>query len=252
MVEKYYTTKVIGPRTLLLAPKAPNNTVKIDRFRIESINFTNNVSVKVGDNVQVDINNTYNSYYKCNYIYKENSSYYRINEFEENDSSVYILPLLEIQNNELLLDKVFINAYIAHYDFQNNLGEYVYLMYRYLNIGYYARFTKALQELDNCTFYQKDKDKRFDCFIFKIKESYIEDIKLIMKGKFSSISDKAKTLILRFNNQTNPDTPLYQILYKGELRRNELETMLGVTMPNGIDYASIPNIEDETWSYSKN
>ncbi len=255
MVEaKLYDTRMISPRAILLKPKTPSNSIYMDKFHIEEVEFTSTESVKLGDRVKVSLDtssNSYNTYYNCNYMYKEDASNILVNEFEENDTSVYILPLLEIKSNHLLLDKTFVNCYIEHYDFKHPLGEFVYLIYRYLPVNYYAKFVSAFQNLDNCKYYQRDKDKRFDCFVLKIEDKFVKDVKLILEGKFSKISEEAKNLILRFHNQQNPETPLSQILYKGELRRNELEEFLDVKIPDNIDYATKPDIVNERWSYSK-
>jgi len=162
-------------------------------------------------------------------------------------SSIYILPLLGLKKEHLLLSTNFINAYVEHFDFKHNLGEYIYLIYRYIPIGYYAKFIEIIQKQQGCINHIKDSDKRFDCFIFKTNDEFINDVRLLLRGKYSKISDKAKRLILNFHNQNNPETPLAQILYKGNLRRNELEETFGCTMPDNIDFAEKCILEEERW-----
>jgi len=251
---KLYEINIFNPRTIIINPKIPVHKTYLDKYHIKDLNFNDNFRLKIGDDIPVDMkisNGTYKTYYKCNYIYKEDHWKIRINEFEENDASVYILPLLGLQKDNLLPQSNFINCYIQHYEYKHNLGDYIYLMYRYIPVPYYAKFITALQKQEDCVFYQKDKDKRFDCFGFKTKEKFKEDINLILKGKFSHISEEAKGLILSFHSQTNPETPLSQILYKGVLRRNELEEALGLTLPEDVDYGEMPKISDNTWFNQK-
>lgn len=251
---KPYETVILNPKTIILETKVPARKAYLDRYHLKKVTFDSEHSINLGDKIDVTFDlasNSYNTYYYCNYMYKEDSLRIRINEFEDTDSSIYILPLLGIKSQHLLLDKNFVNCYIKHYDLEYVPGEYAYLIYRYFPINYYASFIQIFQQQEGCIMHQKDKDQRFDLFVFKLKDYFIDDVNYILNGEFSKISDKAKKLILNFHNQTNSETPLYQILHKGHLRRNELESQLNIVLPEEIDYAEKPKLINETWKYSK-
>lgn len=242
-----FSVEVLNAKTIILTPKTPVSTIRLDKHHYKTITFTD-YSINIGDKVHFKTSSQ-DTYYKANFIYKEDKNRLRINEFENNVSSSYFLPLLNIKKDYLLMEHNFINCYYQHYNFKHNDGEYLYLVYRYSPISYYAKFIDILQKQDNCIQYLKDvNDNRFDCFVFKIIDnSVIKDIKLILDGKFSHISDKSKSVILNFHNQNKPDSPISQILNKGELRRNELEEYFGCKMPDNIDYAEKPKINEEIW-----
>jgi len=250
MIQQPFKLEVLNAKTIIIEPNIPFSKEWIDKFHLRKVNFSIDNKIEIGDKIDLDYNtsdNIYKSYYKVNFMYKEDKSKIRINEFEDTMSSIYITPLLGLKKEHLLLDTNFINTYIEHYNFKHNLGEYIYLIYRYIPIGYYAKFIEILQKQKGCINYLKDSDKRFDCFVFKTDEKFINDVKLLLKGKYSKISEEAKKLILNFHNQTNPETPLAQILYKGNLRRNELEETFGCIMPDNIDFAEKCNLNEETW-----
>lgn len=249
-----YDVKILNAKSLAVNLNAPNTKKFMDRFHIKSVKFNDVDSIKLGDEIPVVFKTKtgiYNTYYKANYIYKEDRDNIQINEFENTISTTYILPLIGIKKRNLLLDLNFVNCYIGHCNHEHEIGEYIYLMYRYTPTEYYGEFSKILQRQEGFTYYFKDVDQRFDCFIFKTKKVYIEDIKGILKGKYSFISNKTKKTILTYHDQNNPDAPIYQILFKGYLRRNELEESLGCTLPEDIDYESKPNINNEIWNYCK-
>lgn len=251
---QYFDISILNSKTLILNPKTPTFKSWLDKFHLKKVDFNSSFSLNIGDKVYIKYTNTmtpYETYYVNNHMYKEDKLRYRINEFEENVSSVYVLPLIGLKKEHLLMEHNFINCYAYHYNFKHKDGEYVYLIYRYLPITYYSKFIEAVQKQKHCIHYAKEQDQRFDCFIFKIEDKFINDAKLIMSGKFSKITDEAKKIILYFHNQTNPESPLSQVLYKGDLRRNELEMFFGCIMPDNIDFAEKPNKNEETWKMMK-
>jgi hypothetical protein len=250
-----YETKFLTPKSLLIDLRGPNKKKYLDRFHIESVNFNDDNSIKLGDKIPVTFktkSHIYDTYFKANYIYKDSNNRLRINEFENTLSTTYILPLLSIQKKNLLMDLNFINCYISHHNYDHSTGDYIYLIYRYTPTNYYSEFCSILKNQKNFISFSKEKDKRFDCFIFETKECFVNDINLILEGKYSLISNKAKQIILNFHNQQNSDSPLYQILFKGRLRRNELQESLGCSIPDDIDFEEKPNINKETWKYECN
>jgi hypothetical protein len=249
---------IINAKTLIITPKVPIYRKYGDTYHLKEVIFQNDFSIKCGDRIEVNYTNNlldkvYTSYFNSNFIYKEDDIKIRINEFEANTSSSYILPMININKDYLLTRSSFINCYIQHYDYKHDIGDYLYLMYRYIPVNFYARFVELISKKDDFLNHVKDKkDPRFDCFIFKLDEKYKKDINYIMNGNYSKIQESTKKLILNFHNITNEDNSIYQILYKGHLRRNELEEYFGCKMPEDIDYAEKPKMEEEIWNLNGN
>lgn len=241
--------EIVNGKSIVITPSSPTHKEWLDKYHLKKIEFSVNDKIELGQRINfIHPGTDYETYYVSNFMYKEDKVRFRINEFEDNTSSVYILPFLGIKKEYLLMDTCFINCYVQHYNFNHNVGEYLYLIYRYLPESFYAKFVDAIQKQPNCINYIKNEnDKRFDCFIFKINENKVNDIKLLLKGKYSKITEESKQQILKFHNQTNPESPLAQILYKGHLRKNELEERFGCILPDNIDYDNKPNINEEVW-----
>jgi len=256
MVEpKTYNAHIVNAKAIILESKIPTKKEYLDKYHLQSVEFNSGNTLSLGDKIDVVFNipgNTYNTYYHANFMYKQDTYSIKVNEFEETISTTYLLPLIGLKQEHLLVNKNLINCYVNHYDFSHSIGEYLYLIYRYMPINYYAKFIEVLQRQEGFTYYQKDRDKRFDCFIFKVNPQFIPDIKLILDGEYSKINPDTKKIILDFHNQQNPEAPLNQILNKGILRKNELEEALGCKLPNDIDYAEKPKLIEETWNYKKN
>lgn len=247
MVDTDNKIKILNPKSLTIEFKMPIKKEYLDKFHLSKIQYDEKNEIKIGDKINVSFNlptSQYSTYFIANYMYKEDINKIRINEFESNVSSTYILPLLGFSKNQLLIDYNLINVYAKHHSFDYEIGKYVYLVYRYMPISYYEKFVNALSNREDCLI--RRKEGRFDIFVFKVNK-HTEDIKKILDGKYSSITKEAKDKILKFHNQAKPETPLYQILYKGNLRKNELEQYLGTIIPEDIDLAEKPNMEEETW-----
>lgn len=249
-----FEISIINAKTLIITPKTPITRKYKDTYHLKEVIFQNDFSIKPGDKIEVDYTNNlldkvYTTYFNANFIYKEDDVRIRINEFESNTSSSYILPMINIDKDYLLTRSNLINCYIQHYDYKHEIGSYLYLIYRYIPVNFYARFVEIMTKKVGFLNHVKDKiDPRFDCFIFKLDEKFKKDIEYIIDGKYSKIKEDTKKLILRFHGIINEDNSIYQILYKGHLRRNELEEYFGCKLPDDIDYAEKPKQEEEIWN----
>ena len=67
-----------------------------------------------------------------------------------------------------------------------------------------------------------DPDKYHTLYKFKVPETWQNDINLIMEGKYSQISPKAKERIIEFH-ASNRNKPIGQVLYRCAARRQQME-----------------------------
>lgn len=246
-----FEVKHIDSRVVELKLKGPHHKEYVDNT-LYSIEFNKNNVIKLGDTIEVTIKymtQEYSTKYVINY-FEQFKSILMAHEFKVNLSTTYVMPLLGFNKDDMFINTNLINCYTSHYDYNHSPGEYLYLIYRYTPTNYYSLFKEAMQKQENFSIYVKDKDERFDCFVFKADLKLVEDVKLLMKGKYSHISKKAKEMIISYHKSNNPENRLNQILHRGHLRIKELEEQLGCKLPKNIDLEEMPNPLNEEWRYS--
>ena len=87
-------------------------------------------------------------------------------------------------------------------------------------------------------------------FLFDEPEEYSKDIRLIIEGKYSKISEKAKRRIINAYD-TNLSEKLSEILYKKENAYIALERALDVKIERGAEVYDIPDKDKEIFSYEQ-
>jgi hypothetical protein len=248
-----YKKKVIDAKTVEIELKAPYSKNYLDG-NLTGIIFNKNNKISIGDTISTEIETVtrkYQSIYKVNYLEMYKNMLF-IHEFKSNMSTKYILPLLGFNKDQMLIGLGLINCYLGHYNYKHDPGEYIYLIYKHSPTKFYQIFSDAIKKQRNFSYMEKDKDNRFDCFVFKTNPLFVEDVNILLTGKYSKISEDAKTKILKYHGSLHQDNELNQILYKGELRKTQLEKTLNCKIPDNIDYDEMPLLVNEVWNYSKN
>ncbi|MCP4255002.1 MAG: hypothetical protein GY775_16670 [Candidatus Scalindua sp.] len=241
-------------KTLNLIINSPIQRNKIED-NLFSIDINTEKNIKLGDKMPVNIKGSdfnYDTFYYVNKFEELDSKNFKIREFESNLSSTYLLPLLDLKRDTVILKQNFINCYLRHYNYKHETGEYLYLIYRWLPAKYYAEFVSLMSKLQGFNSYVKDKDKRFDVFVFKVNTNKVRDIKLILEGKYSKISETSKKLILLFHLHINSSDYLWKVLNKCNSLREQIGKDLNCKIPEDVDLEEKMKIIEETWSYSKN
>lgn len=257
MVKKntLYTAKFLNARNCIIEStyKSVYEWLNKKKGFISKIKINNENTYSLGDCVYFTIEQSgikYNTYYKINKIQINNNRNFQINEFNLNETSIFIVPLV-FGHNYIIKSKSFVNAYVRHYNYDSYIGEQLYVIYRYLPFESYGEMAKYIGKNPNFIDYVKDKDKRFDVFIMQVPEQFNNDTKLLMKGKFSKITEAAKHNILDFH-RFNTRSQIYQVLYKSEFLRKEKSNFLGVNIPEYLELRTIPDVKvNEIWNYSK-
>jgi hypothetical protein len=228
-----------------------NKLIKAEEGEKELWNITLNGELKYskGNKIPVIINSEdldYKTFYYCDRIFKVDSKTIEISEFNITDTTIFTLPLLGLTKEELLWDKVFINAYISAHDFDGNVGEVCHLIYRYMPFSFYSKLIEYLKKKSNFNSYKKDYiDKRFDRISFIIPKIYLKDVYLILEGNLSKISDATKQLICNFHNINNHNK-IYEMLNTNVALRDRLIVDYGEELPEDIKRKEF-NINNETW-----
>lgn len=248
---KLYNLFFKNARSLILKSNYfVNSYSDIDSLNTDAIIIDNKDQIVINDRVpisiQISLENPYKTYYVANKLYADKMAAI-INEFEENDTTLFIVPMLEVDPRLILIESNFINGYIAHGDHFSNLGDCVYLIYRYMPFNQYRNLLSILAKQPNFISYEKASDKRFDIIKMKIPERFKDSVKLIFEGKYIEIPKHAKHSITKFR-QRKKDDIIYQTLFNSDKLRETMAYNLGVStnaLPENL--REKPNLKKETW-----
>lgn len=234
---------VQSPRTITISPLNDRYEILDDNGKLIGLNYNGDLNVKIGDVIKID-----KQVYKISYIDKEESpekggpAYLLKMQKRISKTSMYIMPFLGYDRTYFRWSIEFTNAFIGT-EAQGDYGSTLYLLYRYNGeLG----FTGLESRLENHPCYEAmiDPDRYQVLYQFKLPEEYKNDIEKILKGKYSTISMKAKARILQFHG-SSPERPLGQILNKSEKRREEMERDLKHPIPKDQELLDIFDIMEE-------
>lgn len=124
-------------------------------------------------------------------------------------TSTFLFPLLEIPRSlfsckvtnstgGILMTNRFLNSYLNDQIISNteyNEGPYIYIIVKSNGDLEFESFYDTLTSLENYT--EDFEYNDFLIMVFKIPDNYINDYKLLLEGKYSKISDEAKTIIIK-------------------------------------------------------
>jgi hypothetical protein len=74
----------------------------------------------------------------------------------------------------------------------------------------------------------KKELENFTYYVYNIEEKYLDDYRLLLKGKFSKIKESTKTLILSRTRRQEDYDKIDEILYKSSSARKRYERMLEI------------------------
>jgi hypothetical protein len=163
-----------------------------------------------------------------------------------NKSKTYCIPLLNeyipIRNMDLL-DNTFI--YFDKSEYPNTIG----LLYKLSDSEEFNNMMSDYETSDLLITYHLEPTKVL--FIFAFPEEFEKDYSLFKDGKYSQLSNKAKSIIIEFTRNTYQYEPiltdLVDILYKRDNRRYKLEKDLQISISGDSELSSKINAMDETY-----
>jgi len=252
-MSKLYTTFFKDARAIILkSPYFINPFKKDNSLEIEAFIIDNKEQIEKGNKIHIVVQNgiekEYPTYYIANMLYADKRIAF-LNEFEINDTTLFILPLLEtrLDYKVLTLPTYFINAYVQHNKHFNDIGDCLYLVYRYMPFNNYHRLMEILSGLNNFITVEKSQDGRFDLVKFDIPKQNKEHVQAIIKGKYFELPKNIKSKIINFSNKKEDDL-VSQVLLKGK----ELQTALAIELdirtsdlPDNL--REKPNLKLEQW-----
>lgn len=153
---------------------------------------------------------------------------YILNIHKLTKSSMFIMPFLGHDREYFKWKSIFCNCFIGT-ESCASYGDSIFLLYRFSGQPWFSEFEAQLKS--NPHFIESvDVDKAHVLYEFSVPSEYEEDKNLILEGKYSEVSEGAKTRIISFH-KSGKGKPLYQILHKSEIRRKEMEKELGDSIP---------------------
>jgi hypothetical protein len=188
--------------------------------------------------------------FKANYITKIDngaSLFYNISICKKlSKTSSFLMPFLGFNRQHFNWDKTFINSFLYK---DEDKEPFIYLFYRFDKSEKGIKFeTDNLLKNPNyvsCT----EVDDFTTLYKFNIPKDFEKDTSILLKGKYSLISEEAKKRILKFHDVTE-NSILGMILYKHESRRLALEKELEVEIPKGSELCD-PFYENQETFYGE-
>lgn len=135
-----------------------------------------------------------------------------------------------------------INAYLGDCNVKSPVKNSIYVLMKYSGKNSYAEKETAILEHPNYIDSYDVYAGEFVMYIFELPEDLLEDYTLIMKGKYSEISDESKQLLLMGRGVKSP---MPYILRKDKTLKDYWEDKLDVRLPEGQEVWSIIDVEEE-------
>ena len=181
--------------------------------------------------------------YKINIIeekYIGNILVYEVSIAKRTKSFTYLLPMLGPGKEFFIMDKL-VNVFIA----TENNKDCIALLYRFSGDPLFLQLEKAYKQF---SYFREieDTDPYHVLFVFNVPDKYRKVYNQFIKGKYSQFNKLYKLHILEFFNYSK-DSQTCQILFRSTKRREFLEKLLDVTLPEKAELLSIID-ERETYN----
>jgi len=194
---------IYNARNILLSCKTKLVRVVDQDGIITELTFSDNFHIELGDLFPLVSKCDTKTLYKVKEIVvlpiDNDRSTFRISCEIINKTSHWLLPFVAKNEEEIGYDIVLRNAYIftekEEYDYYKE--GYIFLKYSYLKEHDY--FLNKLKDHSNCVFVDRLYSRFEYVYIFRIPEQWLNDVNLLIQGKYSKISQEAKKKILNFH-----------------------------------------------------
>jgi len=264
--EKELLLTSISSRELILRHHELSDIkVKKDKNnKIVSIKI-DNYKIKINDILYVQIFDYNKVPFKVlNIVKRKDKTSYSLTSTILTKAAKWIMPMLRNKSQTYTSMKYntwFINCYVGTKD--EGYLPYIYLVYRYSGNSEYQHFE---EELKNHSLFDRliDLDKFHVMYVFKMTNKHKKIFELFKHGKYSQFPDEYKKQILNFvinpieypNLADIKKTIVYGVLYKTELQRKRIESLINFNsdirvkaiLPENIDLLSIPDESKEVYT----
>lgn len=210
---------------------------------ITSISFEDQQEIKIGDQIAIQIGLVQSVYRIEAIIIDKKQTNVILYSSLPTRTTTFLLPLLNKSKQELKTDSYFVNAFIS------DDHEYLCLLYRYTGTNLYKLFEEKILKEKLCVKHV-EYDKYHVMYLFKIPSEFRKDVEHFLEGKYSKFSDTLKRQILKFYGGTK-ENAVSQIVNKSSQLKKLIEKDLKLTLPDDIELASKPILEQEIYKINK-
>lgn len=168
------------------------------------------------------------------------------------DSTRFLLRGVNLLKPELM-QYGFINAFLDDATHEHHYENSIYLLFQPPDLGIFEWFVQGEKIRTHLLMEEYDYPKGFVVLVYKFPAEYMDDYRLFLKGKYSSFSDKYKSLFpMEKKGTTNKGLPYTEpsffshIFTKSKEMREFWERRVGQELEEKSDVWSIPNIVKET------
>jgi len=206
-----------------------------DHYYIKRIQIEEDFKLNIKDKITVD-----GQEYIVNLI-EDWDDMFHIIEAPITKTTQFILPMLGKSFSYFDINGNLYNSYIS------KSYSYLYLVYKFSKDSNYLDLEERLE--NHSGFIEKmDPNSSLVVFKFEIPKKYWEEVKLVMKGKYSKLSTITKNLILSFHN-LGINSRTYKTLFRDKKFKELLETELECDLPDDAELMTKPNLKEEIWEY---
>jgi len=162
-------------------------------------------------------------------------------------SKTYIVPIISEYiaiNKDLLITSYLYDVNFPEINIENIEG--LFLLFSWSENSVHKLYEDTLIQSSHITKHY-DVDHKHYMVYFKFPEEIKLDIRYIMNGKFSRVSDETKKVILKYW-QSAQNSKIYGILTKSAKYREKLEDELNVKIPIDAELGDRLNSHEETFN----
>ena len=233
---RFILIEVLDARRIRVSTNCNSINYEEANGELVSVDIEKHLNLTKGNTLKVSINKT-THIYTIHTLTKISSNSILISTNYPTKTKHFILPTLGFNKENFQAETFLEDARL------NKELDTIYLTYRFVKGEVYNAMETFLFKLPN---FKKhiDIDTEHVIYEFNIPKEYLSDVKLFMKGKYSSLSTQLKERILTFYGLKKGGIT-YGILYKEETRRKQLELEIGDEIPKNADLYDIPDKDNE-------
>ena len=239
----------MGARNTVVSIKDPlsvsvTNTLEVEAEKaaggeIVSIDIPGLTKIKVGDKIS-----SRKLPYRINKIESRNIMglpVYDLMIASRTKASLFVLPMLPGNRNTYYYDKFLLNCFVGTKDVSNVIA----VLFRFSGLKMFTSLEQSMQRL-KCYMKTEDPTKSTVLYLFEVPKYYQEDFNKFLEGRYSEMTEDYKLKILDFHG-VDFDSSIGHILFKDEARKQELEELLDIDLPEDAELYSIPNMDQEIY-----
>lgn len=175
-------------------------------------------------------------------IIRETKDGFELSVAKRTKTSFFILPMLGGMRKNWAWDTNLVNAFMGTGERHGQIS----LLFRFMGTRDFAQFEEMVKAHEAYAG-SEDPSGKSVLHHFNLDTEQLYDLDRFIAGQYSKMTAQHKRRILSFHNQ-GPGSDLESILFLNEERRLWMQTTLGVSIPEGAELHSVPEMAQETYN----